>query len=515
MPIEEVPPSLQESILAALTFDERHGKIIAGQVTASLFDEGYREIAERVLNYWRKYRKPPGRAHLDDMFGKLLQPGRAPRMRRLVFDLAELAGSINGEYVVARTQEYVRQQKQKAALIEANSRFEQGGEGLADDIDAIFSKASKFRAQTMERGTFLNDTARSLAFFDRAQKGISFGIGVLDTLGLRLTPQEQTLYIAPKGSGKSWKCVHVGVQGLIEGKRVVHLSLEMPEEQVTGRYYQRVFAAAMRPDKYMKSYLEFDERLERLSGFRSRLLTPNWSFSEAGAKRELKRRIQGVWGQRFGNLVVKNFPSGQLTIPMLEGYLDYLELEERFVPHLMIVDYPDLMKQDAKNLRISLGQTFVDLRGIAGTRNMALFTPTQSGRDTIGGRRTRSSDATEDISKVFTADQTFSYQQTEAEKARGLARLSIEHARGVADGTMIVITQSYSTGQYALQSALMQAAYWDRLNEVTEGRRDADDSDIGGGRRLPSSDRRSLPKPNRRDADVIQLSDRRRGRDDD
>jgi hypothetical protein len=474
MPIEEIPPSLQEGILAALIFDERYGTIISGQITPALFDEGYREIAERVLAYRRKYRKAPGRTHLDDLFGKLLQPGRAPRIRRLVFDLAELADTINGDYLVARTQDFVRQQKQKSALIEANSRFEQGGEGLADDIDAIFSKATRFRAQTMERGTFLNDTSRSLKFFDRNSNGISLGIEVLDRLGVLLAPKEQTLLIAPKGSGKSWCCVNVGVQGLLNNKRVVHLSLEMPEPQVTGRYYQRVFAAAMRPDKYNKSYLEFDERLQRLTGFRTRLLTPKWSFSEPGALRELKRRISGPWGQRFSNLVVKSFPSGQLTVQGVEAYLDYLELEEKFIPHILIVDYPDLMSMDAKNLRISMGRVFVDLRGVAFARNLALFTPTQSGRDTIGGKYTKSSNVTEDISKVFTADQTLTYQQTPAEKARGLARIMIEHARGVPDGTMIIITQSLATGQYALQSAIMQSAYWERLNALSGDNRDDD-----------------------------------------
>src|ERR1700691_1275248 len=101
MPIDDLPPSLQESILAALLFDERSGAAIAAQVRPAIFDEGYREIAEKALDYRRRYRKAPGRAHLDDLFGKLLQPGRASRLRRLVFDLAELAadGQFNAEYV--------------------------------------------------------------------------------------------------------------------------------------------------------------------------------------------------------------------------------------------------------------------------------------------------------------------------------------------------------------------------------------------------------------------------------
>jgi hypothetical protein len=476
MPVDDLPPSLQESILAALLFDERSGAAIAAQVRPAIFDEGYREIAEKALDYRRRYRKAPGRAHLDDLFGKLLQPGRAPRLRRIVFDLAELAadGQFNAEYIQTQTEEMVRQQHFKAALVEANSRFEQGGEGLANDIEAVFSAAVRHRTQTLEAGTFLNDTKRSLKFFDRQDSGLTLGIKPLDDMGIAIAPKEQLLYIGPKGSGKTWFCTHVGVQAILQGERVLHVSLEMDEPYITARYYQRLFAAAHRPDKFNRTVLSFD-KLGRVSGFKTRMIAPRWDFSNPGAKRELLRRLK-PWGARLGNLVVKYFPSGSLTMSALEGYIDYLELEQKFVPTVLIVDYPDLMQIDAKNLRISMGRVFVDLRGIAGKRNLKLITPTQSGRDTIGGKNTRSKDVTEDISKVFTADQTLTFQRTAEEKLLGTGRLSLEHARMTGDGAEILITQSYSTGQYVLQSAFMQKAYWDKLQEVS-GERSSDDDD--------------------------------------
>ncbi len=226
----------------------------------------------------------------------------------------------------------------------------------------------------------------------------------------------------------------------------------------------------MRPDKFIKSYLDFD-RLQRMTGWRSRTVTPNWTFADPGAQKLLRKKLR-PHGARFGNLVVKHFSSGSLTVPLLEGYLDYLEVEEKFTPHVLIVDYPDLMKLDPKNLRIDTGRTFVELRGVLSRRNLAGFTPTQGGRDTIGAKFTSSKNVTEDISKVFTADQTMTYQQTPAEYELGLGRLSIEHARLLKGGAMIVITQSYSTGQYALQSAIMNQNYWEKLREVTGDRDD-------------------------------------------
>lgn len=475
MPRDQIPTSLQENILAALLFDDRAGAAISAQVTPALFDENYREIAERALNYRRKYRKPPGLTHLDDLFGRLLAPGRAPRLRRIVFDLAELARGINGDFVVSQTQTFIREQNIKAALVNANSRYEQGGDEVADDVEGILSAALRFRSETLDAGVFLNDPTRSLKFLDRKELGISWGIEAFNNLGLQLLPGEQTLLIAPKGTGKSWSCIHVGTVALLQRYRVLHVSLEMSEEQVTKRYYQRLWSAGSRnEEKYNRSYLEID-RLGRLSGFRTRYdLTPRWNFSQASAKKELLKLIK-QWGTKLDRLVIKSFHSGQLTLTQLEGFLDYLALQHKFYPNLLIVDYPDLMVQDPKNLRMTLNHTFVGLRGMAGKRNMALYTPTQGGRATIGAKYTGSKGVSEDISKVFTADNVLSFQRTDAEKELGLGRIVIENARDVADGTEVLVTQAYALGQWVLKSARMQKAYWERLARVTgDGDRDDD-----------------------------------------
>jgi hypothetical protein len=473
LPRDAAPVSLQENIVAALLFDDRAGAAISAQVKPALFDENYREIAERALWYRRKYNRAPGLAHLDDLFGKLLQPGRAPRLRRLVFELAEHSRNINGDYVVASTQEFIREQTIKQALVNANSRYEMGGENLADDVEGILSAALRFRSQTLEAGTFLNDAGRSLKFLDRKENGIPFGINVFDPFGLALYPGEQTLFIAPPKSGKSWFCVHVGAIALLLRYRVLHIALEMGEPQVAGRYYQRFWTAGARPTPYNKTILEF-ERIgrggneKRFIGLKTRKgLMPRWSFSERGSKTELLKRIK-QWGTKLDRLVIKAFPSGYLTMSMLEGYLDYLEMQHKFIPNLLIIDYPDLMAQDSDNFRISISRTFVNLRGLCGKRGIALFTPTQGNRGAMNSKRTRSGDVSEDISKVFTADNVITYQRTDDEKMYGLARLLLENARDVADGAEALITQSYATGQFCLESTLMNAkVYWESLAEVT------------------------------------------------
>ena len=433
------------------------------QVTPALFDESYREIAEKTLAYRRKYSRGPGRAHLDDLFDASPQANnRQSRERRLLIDLATLAPELNSEYVLSRTQTFVREQLLKAALVAGNSRWEQGGEEVSKDIEGIFHKALKHRATSLDAGIFFGDQSRSLAFLDRDESwGISYGVRQLDQLRLSMRPKEMTLYIAGKGTGKTWAAVHMGKQALNVRKRVLHITNEVSKEIIAQRYFQSLFAAGTHLDEYMLAFLEVNKDDEFVDLI-MRKERPTWNILAGGARKVLQRHMN-KWGTKLDRLVIQDFPSGMLTLQDLESYLDYLDNEHKFQPTLLIIDYPDLMAQDVKNYRISLGRTFVGARGILVDRSMAGFFPTQGNRGSLSAAKVSTDMVAEDIKKgkVNTADNVFTYSRTPAEKERNLARLFVANARNQRDGAEIILAQSYDTGQYVRQSTFMRESYWD------------------------------------------------------
>lgn len=265
-------------------------------------------------------------------------------------------------------------------------------------------------------------------------------------------------------SGKTWFCVNAGRQAVTQKAKVLHVSLEMDEDRVLARYYQSFFAIARRPDPVSRATFELDE-LERLIGIKIRKSKPKLDFTDPTIRKVLRNKIKH-WGTRFERLVIKKFSSGTLTLNQLRGYLDYLERVHKFVPNVLIIDYPMLMKMDTRDLRVSFGATVVGLRGLADERNLALIAPAQSNRLGIGAKRVDSRNAAEDISTVFTADTVLSYSQTKAEQRLGLARLSVEHARDTDTGMQLLLTQSYATGQYFVDSVYLSSGYWDSLKEI-------------------------------------------------
>jgi hypothetical protein len=432
------------------------------------FDGVWRDFAGRVLIYRKRYSKPPGENYIDDLAAQATLGGDANLLKkRLLPQLFAEAEGLNAEYTATRVQDFVRRQVLKRALFEAGDRFGQDNEDLVHDVETIFHTALQFRQQTYDAGTFLNDP-KALGFIGRTEDFVSLGIPELDRQRIGLIPKQLLLYIAPKGSTKSWFCIHCGKQALLNRLKVVHYTLEMDgDTQVIPRYYQCLFGVARDPERYNRTDLEFDE-LGRLSGFKTKSVKPRIDYTQPKVRALLRSKIS-AFGTRFGNLIVKTFPTGSLTIPHLIGHLDYLQEVERFVPNVLIVDYPKLMYADRANLRLDLGRNVEELRGLVGKRNMVCVAPHQGTRGTIGAKRVRSREAGEDISVVQTADTVLAYSRTEAEERLGLGRLSVEHTRDARGGSMILLSQALDIGQYVLNSAVMQPAYWDRLKEVGGG----------------------------------------------
>lgn len=103
--------------------------------------------------------------------------------------------------------------------------------------------------------------------------------------------------------------------------------------------------------------------------------------------------------------------------------------------------------------------------------------PTQSGRAGIGAAKVASTNVSEDISKVFTADTVLTFSQTDAEGKLGLGRIRVDHARQAPKGMSVLLSQAYAIGQYVTESALLTQTYWDKLKEHGEDGPSMDDFD--------------------------------------
>lgn len=465
---ETLPTPLQESILTLLAFDDKHGSLVAVQVTPDHFDEPYQEIAKRILQYRQTYSRPPGFAHLDDIFADLIKHKSSERMsltKSILLDMGQTAPSLNPQYLSDRVALFIRQQHVGNALVQATERFMAGGDDVLEQTEEIMLKALAFRAETMSAGLFFTDWKQGLHILSEPREFYRLGIPQFDRRGIGPSPGEVLLYIAPKGSGKSWFCHHVGKMALLQRARVAHISLENKDKICYIRYCQTFFGIAQFPERYVRAKIEKED--DSYSGYDSSWVTPKLYLQHPDLEKVVQEKVE-EFENTVGGLVIKKFPTKGLTVPQLEAYLDYLERVHKFIPNILIVDYPDKMKTDPNNYRHSLGDIFSSLCGLAARRNVAVVAPSQGGRKSITASVVRSDMAAEDIRKVDDADLVLAYSQTQPEKTMGLARLSVEHGRDVPDKFTVMISQTYETGQYALDSAYVNDRYWADIQAPNE-----------------------------------------------
>lgn len=461
--------SLQESVLTALCFGGERGQIIAGMVTEKHFEPPYSEIAKRAIFYRQKYGEAPGKEHIDDVFDHVLSDPdskRGPLFQRILMALYKQSEGLNEEYVLTRITEFVRRQTYKSVIYRAGMRVAQGGDDVADDVESILGEALRFRADNTDPGTVLNDPVRALAFLD-TERNDTFSIGIkeLDARGIAPTRKELLVFLAARKRGKSWFVTHICKQGLLQRLKVLDVSLEMSEERKVQRIFQSLFSIAKREEVFQQVLLDLD-LLGRLESIRVEKQHTSMTLNNPDVHKFVSER-QNEWGVELGNLRVKQFPTGALTIRKLIAYLDFLEQVSGYVPDILCVDYPKLMSLDPKDTRLALGRTFEELRGIAVERNFAVVAPHQGTRAAETASKVGSHMASEDISIIATADNIITYSATEEERSLGLARLFTAGARNDFGEETTLITQSYRTGQFVLQSAPMRSDYFPMLEGLT------------------------------------------------
>ena len=470
--------SLQENLITLLAYDDVAGSIVSGLVEPSLFEGDYAEIARRCLGYWKLYRTAP-KDHTADLFADILEdPGnrRSRTYRTVLTSMFDMSQTINSKYVLDQISRFIRVQTLKSTILQSAEKIQQSDANV-EDIESLWHDVLRSQTTQVDSGLSLEAFDAVLADMQTIKQEFTFGISVLDELSIVPYRRSSTMLIGPTGKGKSWFLVHVGKYNLLLGKKILHVSLEMSETQVLARYFQSLFSVSKRDLQMQIPVFVFDEDYDhRLPKFKRVLETidfdsikPSFTFASPYIRDELEHHTRSLRG-RAVNLRVKSFPSKTLTVPMLESYLDTLETVYGFTPDILLVDYIGIMRTNANNHRIDLGQNFVGLRGIADRRNIALVTVQQANKHASASGKARSTDVSEDWSLINTADQSLSLSTTEAESSLGLARIFVDKARSERDKFEVLITQSLEVGQFALDSVMMRSSYADLIKGATDGK---------------------------------------------
>ena len=288
----------------------------------------------------------------------------------------------DNSYVKNEVVTFCKHQAIKSTVLDLPSLLE------ANDFNAIeatMKKAFEVGAHHTDIGEqfFLTYQERIRRRETRMNKRIlPTGITQLDIcLGGGLRPTQLGIWMGPPNRGKSLALAHCVKRQIIAGKYVIHYSMEMATEEVGERY---------------------DSAFSRIN--------VRQLFNEES---QLAKTMEDM-GKKLGNrLIIKDYPTKQASVDTIKGHLGQCR-QIGFKPDLVVIDYLDLLKplQARTQKRDELSDITADLRGLAKTLDIPIWTATQSNRGAISLKTHTEEQVAEDLGKIAIADVVLTLNQT-------------------------------------------------------------------------------------------------------
>ena len=456
---EKLSGSLQENLLCLVCFSDTGFQAVRDSVAPELFtSQVYRDILERIYDFIDRFKKPP-KEHLADLLEDVLQKDtpQSQLYEQVIVAAHGLKDNLNEEYTLTQLDTFVRQQRLKIGVVQATQFI---SEGDLDQAETVLEDALRNHLQLFRPGLTLRDVLQEMKKGVESNDVINMGIPELDKRRLGPARKELFVFIGPPKRGKSWMLGHITKRALMQRLKVSVVTLEMSEKLWGSRLLQSLFAITKREGEVLYSKMERD-KLGRLIGLDRVKLKKVLAFSDDKTFKRIAEKLDSFEGRL--EVFIREFPTRAIGIHGLRAYLGSLERTQQFLPDILVLDYADLLKVDTKNYRIEIGAMYQELRGIAVERNMMVATASQANREGAGARMVLDTHTAEDFSKIGTADCAITYSQTQAERQLGLARLFVSNARTDEDKFTILITQTYATGQFCLDSIRMHDSYWDQI----------------------------------------------------
>lgn len=451
------PGALEEGVLCLLVFSPEHAPTIAMRVAKHPWtNQPNKRIAEAALEHLTKYNVPPGQ-HIEALLEPWITRGEEGKLLgQTIRILGEQIEVIQPQFIIDELETFISSQRLRDGLERALESLHRG------ELDTARKEVAN--AQIVESHAegelWLKDPKQAFSFIEDADENFfSSGVDAIDVVGA--TPDRGTLslMIASTGKGKSWWLGECGKRGLMHHHAVLHVTLENSHRIAAMRYLQSLFSVTKREAKTIHTAFFNQNNETQPIDFRD-IQRSSVIMERQSIEMKLRAMVS------FPRLLIKKHPTGQLTVAQLKLYLDHIKIHHNFIPDAILIDYADLMFIDPAQLRIDTGRLYKELRGLADEYNAAVYTASQGNKESDTAKTVDRRHVAEDWSKVGTADNVYTYSQTDDEKKMGLARILVAKCRNERDRFMVLVSQAYAIGQFCLDSVYMDvdvSAEVDRL----------------------------------------------------
>src|SRR5262252_1205078 len=142
MPQDKLHRSVQESIVTAVALVTDNNSIaIADQVKPEYFDAPYDRIILRCQEHRHRYKRAPGREHIDDIFADVLENDRhrdSDQYRYIIGQMIRQSDGLDTGYVKSLVTEFINLRLLRTGIAKAADRYNKGDGDVIGDVKEIF-----------------------------------------------------------------------------------------------------------------------------------------------------------------------------------------------------------------------------------------------------------------------------------------------------------------------------------------------------------------------------------------
>jgi len=390
--------SFQEKLCMVILDDRAFADQIEEVLDVNFLELNYLKcFLNKVFDYRKKYEVHPSRDIMKTILRSELDNENelTSKQVREYYVRSQVNAVTDIEYIKDTALDFCKKQNLKSAMVKSIGLLQSSS---FDEISQVINDSLKLGMDNDEGYDYKKDFEER--FKPRFRNPVTTGWELIDDICKGgLGQKELGVVIAPTGAGKSMALVHLGAQALLEGKTVVHYTLELQDTVVASRY-----------DSCLTKI-----PLQNLSSF----------------KEQIYEEVQDI----SGRLIVKEYPTKTASTQTIRNHLEKLRMRSIGVD-MIIVDYGDLLRpvRYLKEKRNELESIYEELRGVAAEYEAPVWTASQTNRSGLNAEVITMESISEAFNKCFIADFIFTISRTIDDKVANSGRLFVAKNRNGPDG---------------------------------------------------------------------------------
>jgi len=413
--------NIQRGILYLLKSNKDFYLQIINLVQPDYFEfPSHSKIFTKVKEHYEKYSKLP----TDDFIIQDVKPTLGAR--ESASDYEDELSYINNvdtstvgntEYILDLVEGFAKKEAMKGAIADSISLIK---EDRIDEVEALVRKALLINRDIDTGQDYFTDLIGRWDRIFNKKNEVKYKTilpAINKSLEGGLGAKEMAMVVAPPGVGKSLYLVNQGVHSMIEGRKVLYISLEMSEDKIAQRF-----------DSIMT-------------------LVPQFKLKDPANQLTVKERLDMFQKEFPGSqLVIKEFPTGQASINTIRNLLVQLKNYDEFEPDLLIVDYLELLRptREIQQEYHAQQKTAEELRGVAMEYNFLVWTATQTNRQGRMVKVITDAELGDSYGKIRTCDFAMSLNQSEEEFDEGKMRAYVIKSRNGRPRFIVPMDVDYS-----------------------------------------------------------------------